>query len=74
MNQWIESVQKHNGLPQQAIDSLLTMEFEGGENEMYSNRYLDAFHATANWMQALYVLIYHAPIFSTKIALEIIWR
>jgi hypothetical protein len=53
---------------------LLTMEFEGGENEMYSNRYLDAFHATANWMQALYVLIYHAPIFSTKIALEIIWR
>lgn len=48
MNQWIESVQKHNGLSQQAIDSLLTMEFEGGENEMYSNRYLDASHAIAN--------------------------
>ena len=30
MNQWIESVQKHNGLPQQSIDTLLTMEFEGG--------------------------------------------
>lgn len=30
MNHWIESVQKHSGLPQQAIDSLLTMEFEGG--------------------------------------------
>jgi len=74
MNQWIESVQKHNGLPQQAIDSLLTMEFEGGENEMYSDRYLDASHVIANWMQVPYVPICHVPIFSTKTALEIIWR
>lgn len=35
MNNWIENVQKYNGLPQQAIDSLLTIEFEGGEHEMY---------------------------------------
>ncbi len=31
MAEWIENVQKLNGLPQSAIDSLLTMEFEGGE-------------------------------------------
>lgn len=31
MAEWIENVQKYNGLAQSAIDSLLTMEFEGGE-------------------------------------------
>lgn len=30
MQEWIEQVQKQNGLSQQAIDSLLTLEFEGG--------------------------------------------
>lgn len=31
MHNWIENVQKRNGLPQTAIDALVTMEFEGGE-------------------------------------------
>ena len=35
MKNWIENVQKYNGLPQSAIDSLCSMEFEGGEQEMY---------------------------------------
>jgi hypothetical protein len=30
MQEWIEQVQKQNGLSQEAIDSLLTIEFEGG--------------------------------------------
>ena len=30
MQEWIEQVQKQNGLSQTAIDSLLSMEFEGG--------------------------------------------
>jgi hypothetical protein len=30
MNNWIENVQKYNGLTQTAIDSLCSMEFEGG--------------------------------------------
>jgi hypothetical protein len=30
MNNWIENVQKYNGLAQTAIDSLCSMEFEGG--------------------------------------------
>lgn len=33
MQDWIDQVQKYNGLPQEAIDSLLTIEFEG-EQEM----------------------------------------
>lgn len=35
MQDWIEQVQKYNGLPQETIDSLLTIEFEG-DQEMYS--------------------------------------
>lgn len=34
MNNWIENVQKYNGLPQEAIDSLCSMEFEGDIQEM----------------------------------------
>lgn len=34
MNSWIENVQKYSGLPQQAIDALVTIEFEGAEQEM----------------------------------------
>jgi hypothetical protein len=31
MNNWIENVQKHSGVPLEAINSLVTLEFEGGE-------------------------------------------
>lgn len=34
MNNWIENVQKYNGLPQAVIDSLCSMQFEG-EQQMY---------------------------------------
>ena len=29
MNAWLNEVQKYNGLPQSAIDSLCAMEYEG---------------------------------------------
>ena len=35
MGEWINQVQTYTGCPQEVIDSLLTMEFEGmGEQEM----------------------------------------
>lgn len=34
MNNWIENVQKYSGIPQEMIDSLCSLEYEGEEHEM----------------------------------------
>lgn len=33
MEAWIQTVQKYNGLPQQAIDSLVSVEYEAGPEQ-----------------------------------------
>lgn len=37
MQEWIENVQKQNGVSQAVLDSLLSVEFEGVEQEMYQS-------------------------------------